>query len=109
MTPRLVRNIISKKKGIDYMGEMTVEEMQENVTNILAGIKAQNGFRKMFVEEVVRRLVTDTTMAEAALAELNTGFEKADAKFEAAAEAEAGEIDVPAPDAENLTTDLFKL
>jgi hypothetical protein len=89
------------------MAEMTVAEMQENVTNILSGIKAQNGFRKTFTEEVVRRLVTDPATAESVLAELNAGYERADAKFVKAAQAEAEEIDTPIPDDENLTADLF--
>lgn len=88
--------------------EMSVEEMKENVTNILAGVKAQAGFRKTFTAEVVNRLVSDASVAAAVLAELDAGYDKADAKFDTAAQAEAGEIDQEVADNEGLVADLFK-
>lgn len=88
--------------------KITVEELGENVANILAGIIAQNGFRKAYVESVVRRLVTDTALADSVVAELNTGFDKGDTAFDTAAKAEAEEIDLPpSDDAGDLVKDLF--
>lgn len=89
--------------------EMSVDEMKENVTNILAGVKAQNGFRKTFTEAAVRAAVTDTAAADALVAKLNEGYDAADAKFDTAAQAEAGEIDAQVADDENLVADLYKV
>lgn len=98
---------IKKKEHIN-MADITVEEMKENVTNILNGVKAQSGFRKTYTAEVVNRLVTDTAQAAAVIAELDAGYDAADAKFDTAAQAEAAEQDEAVADDENLISDLFK-
>lgn len=89
--------------------EITVEELKENLANILAGVTAQNGFRKSFVETVVRKNVADVAVADALVAELNAGFDKADGLFDTAAKAEAEEVDLPpASDNEELVKNLFE-
>lgn len=95
--------------GNTTMSEITTEDLKENIANILAGTTAQNGFRKTFVEAVTRKHVTDTTVADALVAELNTGFDSADNKFDSAAKAEAEEIDLPvSEDAGDLVKNLFE-
>jgi len=92
----------------DMAEEITVSELQENIANVLSGITAQNSFRRAYTESVVRKHVTDGTVADALLAELLGTYDKADAAFDAAAKAEAVEIDLPPPsDNEELVKDWF--
>lgn len=102
------KNIIIIDEEKDMSNELTLDELKENLANILAGIVAQNGFRKTFVENLVRKHVTDTAVADALVAELNKGLEGADEKFDVAVKAEAVEIDLPEADAEDLTKNLFE-
>lgn len=98
----------SKLKRKKHMTDITVDELKENIANILAGQAAQNGFRKTFMENVVRKQVTDITLADALVAELNAGFDKGDMAFDVAAKAEAEEVDLPpSEDAGDLIKDLF--
>lgn len=97
------------KKEKNMSEEISVEELKENIANILSGVTAQNGFRKTFVEAAVRKNVTDTTVADALVAELSAGFDKGDTAFDTAAKAEAEEIDLPpSEDAGDLIKNLFE-
>lgn len=87
--------------------KIEASELQENLDNIILGIEKQAGFTKKKVAEVVRRLVTDNTQAEAVVAELETAFDNRDAKFLTAVKEEAAEVDTPSGDADALTKDLF--
>lgn len=101
--------ILGEEKIMSDENKAGVEDLTENISNVLAGVVAQNGFRKTFTEATVRKHVTDTAVADALVAELNEGYDKADAKFDEAAKAEAGEVDLPeSDDAGDLVKNLFE-